>query len=116
MPYKDPEKQREYNRQNYERNKELRKQQQSAYRKDRRLNVLRHYSSDDPACSCCGESTYEFLVIDHIEGGGTTHRKQIKEPIERWLIRNNYPEGYRVLCENCNSSYGRFGYCPHKHQ
>jgi hypothetical protein len=30
-----------------------------------------------------------------------------------YLIRNNFPEGYRVLCHNCNQSLGYFGYCPH---
>lgn len=31
-----------------------------------------------------------------------------------WLIREEFPEGYRVLCLNCNFSHGVFGYCPHQ--
>jgi hypothetical protein len=31
-----------------------------------------------------------------------------------WLKRNGYPKGFRVLCHNCNSARGLYGYCPHK--
>jgi hypothetical protein len=55
-----------------------------------------------------------MLGIDHINGGGTKHRKEIKNfGIYKWLIDNNYPLGYRVLCHNCNCSLGFNGYCPH---
>ncbi len=65
-------------------------------------------------CLCCGESHIEFLSIDHINGNGTQHRKTtIGTHIYDWLRRNDYPEGYRVLCFNCNMSLGFFGYCPH---
>jgi len=76
-----------------------------------REEVLRHYGG---SCACCGESRYEFLAIDHIEGGGAQHRKQIRMPMPRWLKKNGFPDGYRVLCHNCNMSLGRYGYCPHQ--
>ena len=78
-------------------------------------------------CACCGESHVEFLTIDHIDGSGAEHRKELLK--ERgwnvdsrsmsgshtywWLKQNDYPEGFRVLCFNCNSSLGHYGYCPH---
>jgi hypothetical protein len=31
-----------------------------------------------------------------------------------WLRDNGWPEGYRVLCHNCNSARGLYGYCPHE--
>jgi predicted transcriptional regulator len=31
-----------------------------------------------------------------------------------WLKNHNFPSGFRVLCYNCNSSIGAWGYCPHK--
>lgn len=68
-------------------------------------------------CECCGESRYEFLALDHINGGGNRHKKQLKEEgisIWYWLQRNNYPSGFRVLCHNCNQSMGAWGYCPHQ--
>lgn len=67
-------------------------------------------------CSCCGESEISFLGIDHINGGGIAHRKitGAGSLLYRWLRKNGYPEGYRVLCHNCN--LGRSingGVCPH---
>ena len=67
-------------------------------------------------CNCCGETIVEFLVIDHIDGGGTEHRKNVVGTgIYRWLRQNGFPEGFQVLCCNCN--WGRKfhnGICPHK--
>ena len=66
-------------------------------------------------CACCGESHQEFLTIDHINNDGAQHRRDEKIiNIYRWLKKQNYPEGFRVLCFNCNAAYGLFGYCPHK--
>jgi hypothetical protein len=92
------------------------------YRSDRRrikLEVLRYYGG---ACACCGEAEIAFLSIDHINGGGSDHRRQITgsrragDSMYRWLRRNGYPQGdYQVLCFNCNQ--GRFvngGRCPHE--
>lgn len=42
------------------------------------------------------------LSIDHIEGGGNKHLKAIgTQAIYPWLIKNNFPEGYQVLCMCC---------------
>jgi hypothetical protein len=82
----------------------------------RRLKALIHYSGDPPRCACCGETFFEFLAIDHIEGGGGKHRREIKNKfpcIIRWLSHHNYPPGFRVLCHNCNCALGHYGYCPH---
>ena len=79
-----------------------------------KLEVLSHYGSK---CACCGESRLEFLCMDHINGGGSKHRKSRKfSTIYRWLLSNNYPPGFRVLCHNCNMSLGLYGYCPHKEE
>lgn len=80
-----------------------------------RLQVLAHYSSG-PSCSCCGESHLEFLAIDHINGGGNQHRKEVGKGITfyRWLIKNKYPEGFQVLCHNCNMAKGFYKECPHQ--
>jgi hypothetical protein len=85
----------------------------------RKLLALMHYSPgpDGPVCACkgCDSRNIEFLVIDHVDGGGNLHRKQIKnKSIYLWLKNNNYPSGFRVLCWNCNNSRGSFGYCPHE--
>jgi len=83
-----------------------------------RLEVLLHYGGDPPKCSCCDEPHVEFLSIDHINGDGTKHRREIGVggggSFYYWLKRNNYPEGFRVLCHNCNASFGLYGHCPHE--
>lgn len=69
-------------------------------------------------CVCCGEARFEFLTIDHTNGGGTRHRKQLKADgvhIYQLLKRKGYPkEDYRLLCFNCNCSKGFSGFCPHE--
>lgn len=82
-----------------------------------KIDVLSHYSYGVPECFCCGEDRIEFLSVDHIDGGGNKHRKEIGRNGARfylWLRQNNFPPGYRVLCHNCNQSFGLFGYCPHE--
>ena len=78
-----------------------------------RLKTLGHYGGK---CVCCGEDNYKFLVIDHINGGGRKHRKQIGSggyALIHWLDKNNYPEGFQVLCHNCNAAKAHYGSCPH---
>jgi len=80
----------------------------------RKIAVLNHYGDK---CACCGEKRWEFLVIDHINGGGAKHVKELNcgggSGFYHWLIKNHFPEGFRTLCDNCNMSLGRYGYCPH---
>lgn len=67
-------------------------------------------------CNCCGETMPEFLQIDHVNNDGAEHRRQIKASggIYSWLKRNGFPQGFQVLCANCNYAKGFYGYCPHK--
>ena len=86
-------------------------------RGDTKFSVLAIYSEGQPICQCCKEIAIEFLTIDHIRGGGRKHTREKGVgggySLYRWLIKNNYPEGFRVLCMNCNFAYGKYGYCPH---
>ena len=86
-----------------------------AYHRQNRLTVLTHYSMGNLKCSCCGESEYDFLTIDHTENNGNSHRKEIGNgTLYRWLIKNGLPKGYDVLCMNCNHGKGKNnGICPH---
>lgn len=86
-----------------------------------RLIVLRHYSSYNPFCACCGEKEINFLTLEHMEGGGNKHRQLIypngkgrSGPISGWIIKNNFPAGFQVLCYNCNCAKGHYGICPHR--
>ena len=87
---------------------------------DRKLLVFQHYSkSDKPYCACCGESEIDFLCLDHINGGGSKHRRELNgngRIIYQWVVKNNFPDYFRVLCANCNQAYGYYGKCPHQKQ
>jgi hypothetical protein len=80
-----------------------------ARRADLRKKVLDHYGT---ACACCGETQSEFLQIDHIDGGGTKHRKTTRD-ICKWLVAEGFPDGFKTLCSNCNvGKYINGGICP----
>lgn len=114
MPTVDPVKIKSKSKRYYENHRERLLEDQKKFRINRRLRVLKHYSGEVPVCACCQEAHYEFLGIDHIDGGGTQHRKSVGVNLDRWLIKNGFPEGYQVLCHNCNLSLGMYGHCPHK--
>lgn len=144
MPYKDKEKRREHYKKNkdeinrkrreYDSSKERKKIKAAQYKKWREKNkaklheynrkyfkerdikekslIFEHYGKK---CECCGEDNPKFLTIDHINGGGTKHRKKIGNKINRWLVKNNFPKGFQVLCFNCNwGKHINGGICPHK--
>ena len=67
-------------------------------------------------CICCGEAEPRFLTIDHIENDGVIQRKShgVGAHFWRWLIKRGFPDGFQVLCMNCN--FGKAmngGICPH---
>ena len=83
--------------------------------RQRRITVLSHYSDGKMVCNCCGDNHVEFLCVDHINGGGNKHRATLThKDFYYFLVKENYPSGYRVLCHNCNASLGHYGYCPHQ--
>lgn len=62
--------------------------------------VFDHYGC---VCADCGEKDVDLLQIDHKDGGGNEHRRQIGQGnLYRWLIAQNFPEGFQTLCANCN--------------
>jgi hypothetical protein len=70
-------------------------------------------------CACCKETEPDFLSIDHINNDGALHRKSLfgtgKGSIHGWLIKNNYPPGFQVLCMNCQIGKAKNnGVCPHQ--
>lgn len=67
-----------------------------------KLLVISNYSSGKICCKRCKFSEIKGLQIDHIKGGGHKHIKSINKEFYSWLIENNFPEGFQVLCANCN--------------
>jgi hypothetical protein len=132
MPYKDPEKRRAYCRANgrkwyaknkerrakvgheyYERNKAKRNAVTAQRRREYRRKALSMYGG---VCQCCGEGRYEFLSFDHINGGGSAHRKTFTTVnFIHWLLKEKR-EGIQVLCHNCNQAKGAYGCCPHERE
>ena len=88
-----------------------------------RLKILQYYSkrlsnSNIPCCHCCGLNSHlDFLSLDHIAG-----KKEMDSEYElkklgyssklssamlfKFLIDNNCPDGFQILCTNCNSAKG----------
>ena len=99
-----------------------------------RLIILQAYSkrlsnSAIPCCICCGENFHsDFLAIDHIEGRKQMDTipelvklgyssKLLNHRLFLWIIENNFPSGFQILCANCNFSKGMLknnNECPMK--
>jgi hypothetical protein len=77
-----------------------------------RQAVFDHYGW---SCACCGST--EQPSIDHVNGDGGRHRRELGGksrsplPVYRWLIKNGFPEGFQTLCLPCNQSKGRSERC-----
>lgn len=74
--------------------------------------MIEHYGG---ACACCGEAEYAFLALDHENGGGSAHRKEVGSGSRMvdWIISHGFPEIFQVLCHNCNNAKS-WGRCPHE--
>jgi len=70
-----------------------------------KTKVLNHYTKNNIECSKCGEKEIDFMTMEHINGGGNKHRIKLNGiNLYDWLIKNNYPDGFDVLCVNCNQN------------
>ena len=91
--------------------------------KENRLKVLQYYSkrlskSNIPCCNCCRSNSHiEFLTVDHIAGRQEMDSKHelvklgysskfLGIVLQKWIIDNNFPEGFQILCQNCNMAKG----------
>jgi hypothetical protein len=69
-----------------------------------REQILAHYGRK---CAKCSQSIPEFLTIHHMNSDGAAHRKVIGSGgMNRWIVKNDFPSGYQLLCYNCNCSEG----------
>lgn len=99
---------KEYNHNHYLLNKAFSKFRHRENRHLLKVKNLMHYSNPEGSivCNNCGEQDIDVLCLDHIEGKGNQHRKEdIKSRgsgLYYWVARNNYPDGFQVLCANCN--------------
>lgn len=99
----------EEHKQSYEKHRPKKNIKSTDRRKEQKMITIPHYSKGTMKCELHKQfwgnefTDFDLLTIDHVNGGGTKHRKEIKGGnIHHWLIKNGLPEGYRVLCWNCN--------------
>jgi hypothetical protein len=102
-----------------EHNKKHLKEYKREYRLNNKLRVLEHYSNGAMACAVCGKKNINFLTVDHINGGGCRHRREVNADMLYWLERKYrttgiWPKGYQVLCANHNfiKKFEENGYAP----
>jgi hypothetical protein len=75
-----------------------------------RREVFEHYGL---SCAHCGETRFNALCIDHINGGGNAHRRELFGRLRgtsysfyRWLKSQGFPPGFQTLCLTCNLEKG----------
>jgi len=102
----------------YERKNALRRMHAKRLKEE----VFRHYSPS-LICQNCGFADLRALSIDHVSGGGGSHRRAIGRErggtlFYEWLKHNGYPIGYQVLCMNCQFikriESKEFSWCPRR--
>jgi len=109
--HKNPKKYLDATMKNRNKNLKAYYERQKVGRRKLKADAVNHYGGK---CACCNETQIEFLTIDHINGGGNQHRKELNgRNIYYWLKENGYPAGFQVLCCNCNMAKGWYGVCPH---
>lgn len=105
-PERVKEKKKGYGRTAYLKTRETRLDNDHEKNKNRRLEVIYHYSNGSMSCAYCGESAVEFLSIDHINNDGGSERKIYKGNLISHIIRQGFQEKYQILCHNCNMIKG----------
>ena len=70
------------------------------------------------ACACCGETTREFLAIDHVNNDGHKDRREDSSDIRRFqkIIADGFPDRFQLLCHNCHhaKTFYKYKTCPCK--
>ena len=76
---------------------------------------MMRYSNNVPQCACCGELEYDFLSLDHIIPQAITGKlpNRVGVHLYRKLKREGFPDGYQILCSNCNLAKRDHGVCIH---
>jgi hypothetical protein len=106
------------NREEIKRKKNIRRRQQL---RELREEVIAHYGG---RCTCCGETTYEFLTLDHVNNDGGKQRELLRQMLGRGTQfsyssanlakKLDYPDYFQILCWNCNCAKAHHGICPHQ--
>lgn len=72
---------------------------------ERKTQVFDHYGS---TCNGCGCTDPDVLQVDHVNGDGAAHRREIGQSgLYAWLIKHDFPPSFQLLCANCNTKKAR---------
>jgi hypothetical protein len=86
-----------------ERNKEKVSEYGWKRREERKVAVVNVLTNGEGTCRHCGQGDLDVLTIDHVNNDGAAHRREgSARQLVEFLIRNDYPPGFQVLCANCN--------------
>ena len=96
-----------------QRNREFFRESQRRQRREAKQKIVDAYGGK---CTCCGESTFEFLTLEHLNRDGKDHRKAKGGPLGTYrdVIKRGFPKEYTILCCNCNYAERLGKTCPHK--
>ena len=72
--------------------------------------AINMYTNGEATCRWCGQGDIDVLTIDHVHNNGGKHLRKYPNCISKvtgyklylWLCKHDYPNGYQVLCLNCN--------------
>lgn len=101
----NPERMKILRKRNHIKHKKTDNERCRKYTLKRKLLVLNYYSNNQPKCGQCAVDNIFCLDLDHTNNNGASERKETKTSgagFYGWIIKNKYPEGYQVLCRNCN--------------
>lgn len=98
-----------YGKKNYPKYKESKREYQRGLTNKYKHAFLEMYGE---SCSCCGETIFDFLTIEHKQGQMKINRRTGLVAY-RDAVKEYRPDLYEVLCWNCNCAKGKLGYCPH---
>lgn len=73
-------------------------------REEYKTSAINIYSNGDACCSWCRQADIDVLCLDHINNDGAKcpMREKAGSGLYRWLRKYDYPDGFQVLCANCN--------------
>jgi len=84
-----------------------------AWSKQQKDKIIQHYGG---ACACCGETTREFLCLDHKLNNGNAERRTYHSQTWKLALKRGLPDDYQLLCYNCNNARSHYGICPHQNR
>lgn len=129
MPYKDPEKKRENDRECRARYVKKKRAENPRWEADRarsrynrlerarnaknRMSAIEKYGGK---CSCCGVDEPEFLTFHHpgLDGKKDRALGRSSSSMTRRLLAEPVRNDIRLLCWNCHMAIHFAGDCPHK--